>query len=69
MGGPRVPGRRSGGAFRLLSHPLPLAYTVLSRSSRMQRICEHTCEVRLSAPVGQEPDVGQGKFSDVGLPL
>jgi hypothetical protein len=43
----------------LLSHPLPLVYTDLSRNIRMQRICEHTCEVRLSAPVGQEPDVGQ----------
>jgi hypothetical protein len=26
-----------------------------SRTLEMQRICERTCEVRLSAPVGQEP--------------
>jgi hypothetical protein len=29
-----------------------------SRSIRMQRICERTYEVRLSAAVGQEPEVG-----------
>jgi hypothetical protein len=58
MGGPRVPGRRSGGAYRLLSHPLPLAYTDLSRTMRMQRISERSCEVRLSASVGQELDLG-----------
>jgi hypothetical protein len=58
MGGPRVPGRRSGGAYRLLSHPLPLVYTDLSRNIRMQRISERSCEVRLSASVGQELDLG-----------
>jgi hypothetical protein len=29
-----------------------------SRSIQMQRICERTCEVRLSVSVGQEPDLG-----------
>jgi hypothetical protein len=29
-----------------------------SRSIQMQRICERTYEVRLSAPVGQKPEVG-----------
>jgi hypothetical protein len=58
MGGPRVPGRRSGGAYRLLSHPLLLAYTDLSRSIRMQRIRQRTYEVQFSALVGQEPYLG-----------
>jgi hypothetical protein len=34
----------------------------MSPNIQMQRICERTCELRLSdavsAPVGQEPDVG-----------
>ena len=29
-----------------------------SRSIRVQRTCERTCEVRLSAPVDQEPEAG-----------
>jgi hypothetical protein len=42
-------------------------------SLEMQRICERTCEVRLSASVGQEPDVGsaylRGHKLIVTLPL
>ena len=34
------------------------AGSALSRSIRMQRICERAYEVRLSAAVGQEPEVG-----------
>jgi hypothetical protein len=32
--------------------------TTSSRNVQLQRICEHTYEVRLSAAVGQEPDLG-----------
>ena len=35
-----------------------LAASMPSRSIQMQRICERTYEVRLSAPVGQKPEVG-----------
>jgi hypothetical protein len=32
--------------------------TTWSRNIQLQRICERTCQVRLSAPVSQEPDLG-----------
>jgi hypothetical protein len=35
----------------------PVTYTP-SRTIQMQRKCKRTWEVRLSAAVGQEPDVG-----------
>jgi hypothetical protein len=39
-------------------HALPLACSYLSRTSRMQRIGERICEVRVSAPGGGEVDSG-----------
>jgi hypothetical protein len=41
-----------------LGYALPLAGSALPRTIRMQRISERTCEVRLSVPVVQGPDVG-----------
>lgn len=32
--------------------------TTWSRTFQVQRICQHTCEVQLSAAVGQDPDLG-----------